>query len=318
MSANVFNIAAVERDTGLSKDVLRVWERRYGFPMPDRDQNGDRSYSTQQVEHLRLIKRLMDAGHRPGKLLGVPLEKLVCMQASRATVDQAQAVDLESTWSATPDRLDELLTLIKCHEGDAFLGAMQQQLARIGVHRFVLDVVAPLTEKVGQAWEHGSFAIFEEHLFAELTKRILRQTIASLPATARSPRVVLTTVSREQHGLGLLMAEALLTLNGAECVPLGTQLPLAEIQGAAVAHRADVVALSFSSFYPQRQIPGLMFQLRQMLASEVALWVGGSAVHRLPVVQGVDFLFSLDAILEQLNHWKASRASIASLGVAKV
>jgi hypothetical protein len=25
-------IAQVERDTGLSKDPLRMWERRYGFP----------------------------------------------------------------------------------------------------------------------------------------------------------------------------------------------------------------------------------------------------------------------------------------------
>ena len=62
-----FNIAAVERDTGLSKDVLRMWERRYGFPVPDRDGNGERSYPAEQVERLRLIKRLMDAGHRPGK-----------------------------------------------------------------------------------------------------------------------------------------------------------------------------------------------------------------------------------------------------------
>jgi len=32
-----YNISAVERDTGLSKDTLRVWERRYGFPKPLRD-----------------------------------------------------------------------------------------------------------------------------------------------------------------------------------------------------------------------------------------------------------------------------------------
>ena len=67
-----FNIAAVERDTGLSKDVLRMWERRYGFPVPDRDGHGERIYPAEQVERLRLIKRLMDAGHRPGKLIATP------------------------------------------------------------------------------------------------------------------------------------------------------------------------------------------------------------------------------------------------------
>ena len=69
--ASHLSIAAVERDTGLSKDVLRVWERRYGFPVPERDPNGERLYPLSQVERLRTIKRLMDAGHRPGKLLAL-------------------------------------------------------------------------------------------------------------------------------------------------------------------------------------------------------------------------------------------------------
>ena len=70
------SIAAVERDTGLSKDTLRVWERRYGFPQPDRDNNGERSYPHEQLEKLRLIKRLIDNGHRPGKLVALDYPEL--------------------------------------------------------------------------------------------------------------------------------------------------------------------------------------------------------------------------------------------------
>ena len=44
-SGLLLNISAVERETGLSKDVLRMWERRYGFPKPDRDENGERQYT---------------------------------------------------------------------------------------------------------------------------------------------------------------------------------------------------------------------------------------------------------------------------------
>ena len=54
-----FTIANVERETGLSKDLLRMWERRYGFPAPERDANGDRVYPAEQVERLRKIKRLV-------------------------------------------------------------------------------------------------------------------------------------------------------------------------------------------------------------------------------------------------------------------
>src|SRR5512139_2290162 len=69
-------IAAVERDTGLSKDTLRVWERRYGFPRPIRDSNGERVYPSDQVDKLRLLKRLMDQGHRPGKIAERSIEQL--------------------------------------------------------------------------------------------------------------------------------------------------------------------------------------------------------------------------------------------------
>ena len=53
-------IAAVERDTGLAKDTLRVWERRYGFPQPDRDANGERVYPLVQVDKLRLLRRIQE------------------------------------------------------------------------------------------------------------------------------------------------------------------------------------------------------------------------------------------------------------------
>ncbi|HNV53658.1 MAG TPA: MerR family transcriptional regulator, partial [Pseudomonadales bacterium] len=69
-------ISSVERETGLSKDTLRVWERRYGFPTPERDANGERSYSLQQVRRLTQLKRLLDQGHRPGKLLKLDEEAL--------------------------------------------------------------------------------------------------------------------------------------------------------------------------------------------------------------------------------------------------
>src|SRR5213083_1299641 len=80
----VLNISAVERETGLSKDVLRMWERRYGFPKPARDENGERQYSLAETAKLRSIKRLMDVGVRPGKLIGLSLAELDSMTDARA------------------------------------------------------------------------------------------------------------------------------------------------------------------------------------------------------------------------------------------
>jgi DNA-binding transcriptional MerR regulator/methylmalonyl-CoA mutase cobalamin-binding subunit len=297
MNTMHFNIAAVERETGLSKDVLRMWERRYGFPLPERDANGERLYPAAQLDRLRLIKRLMDQGYRPGKLIAASNEELAQLAPRRsASRLPALAVDAED--------LGELLALIKQHDAAGYQQAMQQRLARQGFQHFVQDTVAPLTEQVGEAWEEGRFEVFEEHLFTELTKRLLRQAIATLPGGRRSPRIVLTTVPDEQHVLGLLMVEGLFALEGAECIPLGTQMPLREISRAAVAHQADIVALSFSTAFPRRQISGVLEQLRLMLPTGIALWIGGQGAAGHSTSEDFRVLHSLDDALYSLAKWR--------------
>lgn len=301
MKNPVFNIAAVERDTGLSKDVLRMWERRYGFPTPDRDANGERIYPPEQVEHLRLVKRLMDQGHRPGKLLAASPETLAGLVPRRPAVRTTDT-------APDADALEDLLGLIKRHDAAGYQHAMQQRLARQGLQDFVQNTVAPLTRRVGEAWEDGSFEVFEEHLFTELTKRLLRQTIATLPGGAQQPRIVLTSVPDEEHALGLLMVESLLALEGADCIPLGTQTPLQDIGRAAHAHRADVVALSFSAAFPQRQIGALLTQLLALLPAHSELWVGGDGVARAMAADRLRVLHSLDDTAAALRDWRAARA----------
>lgn len=297
MNTATFNIAAVERDTGLSKDVLRMWERRYGFPVPSRDSNGERCYPAEQVDRLRQIKRLIDLGHRPGKLIATPQDELGALTSRRSK---------SATMNAAVDDSDlgELLALIKQHDAAAYQQAMQQRLARQGLQRFVQDTVAPLTRQVGEKWEDGSFEVFEEHLYTELTKRLLRQAIATLPGGPRGPRALLTSVPDEQHVLGLLMVEALFALEGAECIPLGTQMPLLEIGRAAEAHQADIVALSFSLAFPQRQIPGLLQQLRLVLPEKTVLWAGGGGVTRVTRTGDAELITTLDDALEALATWR--------------
>lgn len=297
MNTPSLNIAAVERDTGLSKDVLRVWERRYGFPVPDRDANGERCYPAEQVDRLRLIKRLMDQGYRPGKLIATPAEELSALAPRRSKQRMAEV-------PARHEALDELLALIKKHDVVAYQQAMLQRLARQGLQRFVQDTVAPLTQQVGEHWENGSFEVFEEHLFTELTKRLLRQAIATLPGGSLRPRVLLTSVPDEAHVLGLLMVESIFALEGAECIPLGTQMPVQEITRAAAAHHADIVALSFSSAFPSRQTPSLLQHLRMVLPKETALWAGGSGIVRVAKMDGVELLGTLDEAIAALATWR--------------
>ncbi|MEZ5701297.1 MAG: MerR family transcriptional regulator [Burkholderiaceae bacterium] len=291
------NIAAVERDVGLSKDVLRVWERRYGFPSPERDAHGERLYPLSQVDRLRLVKRLMDQGHRPGRLLSSPTPDLAKLLESRPLPVEAPSAHGQDS------PLQPLVNLIKQHDATAYTQALQQRLARDGLQRFVQDTMAPLTQLVGLAWEAGQVAVFEEHLFTELSQRVLRQAIGGV-AGGPAPRVILTTLPDEPHGLGLLMVEGLLALEGAHCIPLGTQMPMVSIAEASRAHRADVVALSFSSAFPARQIPALLQQLRDLLPEAVSVWAGGGGVARLAPVTGTRLMPTLDSVQPAVAAWR--------------
>jgi methanogenic corrinoid protein MtbC1 len=298
MAKPQFSIASVERDVGLSKDVLRVWERRYGFPTPSRDENGERLYSAEQVDRLRLVKRLMDQGHRPGRLLAAPLKERRALAAPRAGTEPA----------ATDEALADLVGVVQRHEAEGFAQGLRQRLGRQGLHRFVQDTVAPLSQLIGAAWEAGRLQVFEEHLFTEITERVLRQAIAAVPGGSE-PRVLLTSVPGEQHALGLLMAEAVLCLEGAMCIPLGTQTPVTDIARAASAHRADIVALSFSASFRKRQIPALLQQLRVALPSRVRLWAGGSGMRGVAPPEGVLIVGALPEAATAVAQWRADHAS---------
>jgi methanogenic corrinoid protein MtbC1 len=266
------NISAVERETGLSKDVLRVWERRYGFPEPARDDNAERQYPREQVAKLRAIKRLMDAGLRPGKLISQSLAELNVLA-------EARSVPRREPTSPVQER--DLLALLKSHNAQALQHALTNQLMRQGLQRFVLETVAPLHRAVGDAWMRGDVEVFEEHLFTEQLQVALRIAINAFPRSGGSPRVLMTTFPGEHHGLGLLMVEALLVPEGAQCISLGTQTPIDDIHAAALAHKATIVALSFSAAFPLRQAGDGLAALRRSLPPQVVLWAGGEMTRRL-------------------------------------
>ncbi len=304
-TAHSLGIAAVERDTGLAKDTLRVWERRYGFPQPLRNAVDERLYPPEQVHKLRLLRRLLSLGHRPGRIVGLPVEQLEAMLAGHAP-DVAQQ-------PAGAPGLRHWLSLLREHDGERLLRELRQAQMRLGLERFVLELVAPLTTEVGAAWMRGELEVFEEHQFSEILHRLLRNAISAFPGSGAAPqarpRILLTTIAEEPHGLGLLMAEAMLVLEGCHCVSLGVQTPISDMLRAADAHRADVVALSFSALPTRAQVLDALGLLRAGLPPQRELWAGGSspALERCPL--GVQAVRSLQALAPRVAAWRASHGA---------
>jgi MerR family transcriptional regulator, light-induced transcriptional regulator len=289
-------IAAVERETGLSKDTLRIWERRYGFPRPLRDPQGERAYPAEQVEKLRLLKRLMDAGHRPGKLVGLDMQALRSLGKGTAGAG-------ESHFRLAPPYRE----LLDAHDVGGLRRHLQQALLGMGLERFVTEHMAPLNTAVGEAWLRGEISVAQEHVYTEAVQLVLRQAIGSMPEpSGPGPRILMATLPQEPHGLGLLMVEALLSLHGWRCISLGVKVPLEDIVVAAGLIRAHIVALSFSGSFPAAQAGASLQELRRRLPADTVIWGGGSSLalqRRMPDgVQAVPDIRLLPGLVDQWRH----------------
>lgn len=310
-----WTIAAVERETGLSKDTLRVWERRYGFPQPQRDASGERLYDAPQLERLRHIRRALDAGHRPGQVVPLPLAELQALGTAPAgpspKAPARAAVAPPADARAASAFVDAWMDALRRRDLPALHSGMRQALQRLGLDLFVRAVVAPMNQRVGQAWLAGELAVFDEHLYSEAVQNALRLAIAQVGVLRepRPPRVLLGSFPQEPHTLGLLMAEAQLVLHGCQTLALGPRTPVADIAAAALAHRADAVALSCSASQNPRVLQASLRDLRAALPAQVPIWAGGGhpllrrtlGLRRL----GVQPLPTLEDIGPTVSRWRA-------------
>ncbi len=290
-------IEEVRRETGVPKETLRAWERRYAFPHPERDHAGERVYSQAEIDKLKLMKKLIDRGYRPSVIV--------------AHTDQELRALLIETEQRRPhprdqQRIEPLLRAIKAHDVTALRNELSECMHRQGLEMFVLDTTVALTTAVGAMWVVGEIEVFEEHLYSEVVQSLLREAMQSMPARDSHPRVVLTTPPGELHQMGLLMAQTLFTLEGAHCVSLGIQTPQRDLAKAAAAHRADVVALSFAASFSPAMAAQVLADLDELLPAHIEIWTGGAtarAVRNPPVRARI--LASLNDIRPTLQSWRA-------------
>lgn len=291
-----FPIQTVEQLTGVNKELLRMWERRYGFPAPERTAKGDRLYSPGEVAKLRLMRRLIGDGHRPGKLAAMGTMELegLCVpgiQGSRHILVRALEAELVGVLGVmTPEQLTVYL---------------QDQLNSRGLYSFIIDFMQLANVIVGDAWMKGLITVQQEHAYSDAVTAVVRQGMQSLRPGIYQPRVMLATVPDELHTLGLLMVEALLRLDGIDVLNAGGEMTVPALVTAAARHEIDVVALSFSASFPGSKAVMQLEELRFRLPSGIRIWAGGDGItSRRRSVEGVDIIKDLDGVRLSTVRWR--------------
>jgi MerR family transcriptional regulator, light-induced transcriptional regulator len=305
-SVEGFGIRAVSQLTEIDEHTLRMWERRYGFPRPDRSPGGARQYTTGDVQKLRLVRQARALGHRPREVVGRDLAALEALVKESApnTVRPPQGM---------PSEVEAVLAAVMREDIEAIRVGLRHLALLYGPRDFVREVAQPLLVKVGQMWKEGTIEIRQEHLFSECLSTQLR-ILRSLYDNVRGPAVVLATLPNEPHGLGLEMVALYLATGGASPRVIGVSTPAEQIARASHAHQAAVVGLSVvlppDSTHAASEIRGLL----PALPRGTQLWLGGAGAANLPHLEGARVFAAWDDLDAALLALTTSRGHLSLRG----
>ncbi|MEH6651652.1 MAG: MerR family transcriptional regulator [Motiliproteus sp.] len=302
-------IDEVSRDVGVGKDSLRVWERRYGFPQPIRGSNGERLYPDEQLERLRSISRLLDQGYRPGKVMALSVEQLDVLSAQLAT---GASVEAESSDNAV---IAQMIAAVRSGRVDQFSGSLEQMLDRQGARQFILETAVPLLVQTGKAWACGQLSIYMEHLITQHVRAALNTAANSIDQSVTGPKVLLTTLPGERHGMGLLMVDLLLRAEGVETLSLGVETPIDQIIEACTDLQPQALALAFSAVQKRTAVIAALKELSDKIPEPLVLLAGGEGVSKLRAIPPrIRIVKSLDTINKVVASLRRDLKDVSAVG----
>jgi methanogenic corrinoid protein MtbC1 len=269
------SIGALSRATGIPIETLRTWERRYGFPVPDRKPSGHRLYPLSSVPRLRRIAEALGRGHRAAEVVGASEGDLTDLLRATSVATAYRAAE-----PAPPAEPSELLRYVEDFDAGALTRQLLADWALLGPLEFLRGRVAPLIRAVGDAWESGRLEVRHEHFLSERVGDLLRTLRLQFEERATGPLVIFTSLPGESHGLGLQMAALVLGIAGCRVLNLGTETPVPEVATLANDLNARVVAVSVSAATRGRTTATHLTRLRNMLPRKVILLVGGDGAPR--------------------------------------
>lgn len=306
-----FNLKVVVRETGLKPDTLRVWERRYGLPSPDRTQGGHRLYSERDIDTVKWlmarraeglsIGRAADLWHRleadgqdplvgeataPGAVGGPPLAAGApnVVELRRAWVVACMAFD--------EARADQILT---------------QAFSILPPETVTVEILQAGLARIGDGWYQGGVSVQQEHFASSLAMRRIDALILAAPPPNRAGRILVACPAEEQHVFAPLLLTFLLRRRGLDVLFLGANVPQDRLEGALEAARPRLAILSAQQLHTAATLAEMADLLQR---GGVPVAYGGLIFNRIPAVRerirGAFLGESLPEAVERAERFLAS------------
>ena len=252
-------IGELSKRTGVSPELLRAWERRYGLLRPTRSAGGLRLYAAVDVERVRLMQQHLAEGLAAAQAAAA---------ASRAMVGEAASPPVLSS-TALREELTDALDGFDEPRAQAILDRL---LAVTTLETLLSEVVLPYLRELGERWARGDASVAQEHFASALLRgRLLG--IARGWGVGIGPGAVLACPPGEHHDLGLIAFGLALRARGWRIVYLGPDTPIETVEDACRRLEPSLVVLSAVT---RERVRPVVEQLRG-LGARRRLALGGAA-----------------------------------------
>jgi len=296
-------IGEVSRRTGVSVDLLRAWEKRYGVLSPGRSEGGFRLYSDEDVERVRAMQAHLGEG-------------LAAAQAARLALETEMRPPLTGSADLVSQDRAELADALASFAEVRANAAFDRLLATLTLDTLLAEVLLPYLHDLGDAWEQGDVTVAQEH-FASSVIRGRLLGLARGWGAGIGPHALLACPPGELHDLGLIAFGLALHSRGWRITFLGQDTPLSTIEEHVRVLQPDRVVLSAAEAGP---LEDSLHDLRR-LTDRVPVSVGGAGATQSLAGEAGATLLSGDPIAaaegltsEQKNLTQVGQAQIAKPG----
>ena len=260
-TGEVLRIGELSKRAGVSPELLRAWERRYGLLRPARSAGGLRLYSPADVERVALMQQHLAEGMAAAEAAALAVRDAVEEEAARTALRPAAI-------------RDELAAALDAFDEPRAQAILDRLLALATVETLLAEVVVPYLQELGERWKRGEASVAQEH-FASSVLRGRLLGLARGWGLGLGPVAVLACLPGEQHDLGLIAFGLALRSRGWRIVYLGPDSPIDTV--ADVSRRLEPSLVVLNAVSRERVRP-VVPQLRA-LARRHTVALGGAAAE---------------------------------------
>ncbi|MBT8438487.1 MAG: cobalamin B12-binding domain-containing protein [Gammaproteobacteria bacterium] len=271
-------IQVVSQRTGLSKDVIRAWEKRYTSVKPKRHTTtGRRLYSDKDIQRLSLLHKATRSGRRISDVSALSNNQLAELLANENAQIDSQKPNISGV-SDYDEWLQPLIASINQTDEAGIYQSLANASTALPQIIFFEQVLSKALIYIGESWKKGDLRIGHEHLASIQIKRFLLNLLErELPV---GPSLLVTTPVGQRHELGALMAAVIAAMEGWRCRYMGADMPATEIVAAAVASDSKGILLSLVSRADEKLLHQEITTLAHVLPEDMFVIIGGNKADR--------------------------------------